>query len=592
MNPEPIFFPPLLKKLLERRGLVDPLEAEKFLNLDYARDIHDPFALKDMKKAVDRIMLAIKNDEKITIYSDYDADGIPGAVVLHDFFKKIGFTNFENYIPDRHEEGFGVNADAVEAIAAGGSKLMITIDCGIADIVPITLAKENGIDTIITDHHEPGPEVPPAFAIINPKQKDCGYPFKFLCGAGVVYKLIQAILQKSEMAGRVRGGDKNDGKSEGVDKNGGNGFEVNGQLVKIPIGWEKWLLDMVGLATLSDMVPLVGENRVFASYGLRVLRKSPRLGLAKLLRAANTNQRFMTEDDVSFTITPRINAASRMGVPHDAFELLATSDEIRAGTLIEHLNKINDERKVLVASITKDVRQRMHERAENKTLREVVVMGHIHWRPTVLGLVANSLKDDHDRPVFLWGKDNGKVIKGSCRSDGRVSVVDLMEASRDLFIAFGGHKMSGGFSIEAEKIHTLEEMLSATYQKLANATANVPGDVPDYDDILNLDDINSSTYALIEKLGPFGVGNPKPVFLFKNIRVKKIKPFGKTKNHLELSFENSVGEVFNAISFFTKTTDPLQSIKEGDVLSMKATLEKSYFKRYPELRLRIMSVLV
>jgi len=553
-------FPPFLQKLLDKRGFSDPEIANLFLKPDYSRDVHDPYLLKDMEKAVNRIIRAINTEESVVIYSDYDADGIPGAVVLHDFFKKIGFSNFENYIPDRNEEGFGVNLQAVEAIASRGATLLITIDCGITDVLPIARAKELGIDTIITDHHEPGTQIPPAFAIINPKQSGCEYPFKFLCGAGVVYKIIQAIVQKKE---------------------------VNGLVAKIPIGWEKWLLDMVGLATLSDMVPLIGENRVFALYGLTVLRKSPRIGLMKLLRLTRTNQRFMTEDDVNFTITPRINAASRMGVPHDAFELLSTSDEVRAGVLITHLNKINDERKGLVASITKEVKQRIHELERDGRMREVIVMGHLHWKPTVLGLVANSLKDDHDRPVFLWGKENGPMIKGSCRSDGRVSVVDLMEASRELFLHFGGHKMSGGFAIEQEKIHVLEEVLSASYKKLSVAGAS--GAVEDYDDVLTLDDIHRGTYEVLEKLAPYGVGNPKPVFLFKKVEVKSVKMFGKTKNHLELGFENSVGEKFNAISFFTKTNDLLSSLVPGDYINLKACIEKSFFKRYPELRLRIIS---
>lgn len=560
------FFPPLLKKLLEKRGFSDPEIADIFLNPDYNRDVHDPYLLKDMAKAVERIMSAMENGEKIAIYSDYDADGIPGAVVLHDFFRKIGFKNFENYIPDRHEEGFGVNLSAVEDIASRGATLMITIDCGIADVLPIARAKELKIDTIITDHHEPNGEIPPAFAILNPKQKDCSYPYKSLCGAGVVFKLIQAILQKENGAR-------------------GNTGKLNWN---IPVGWEKWLLDMVGLATLSDMVPLTGENRVFAYYGLTVLRKSPRIGLMKLLRLARTNQRNMTEDDVNFTITPRINAASRMGAPHDAFELLATSDETRAGLLISHLNKINDERKGLVASIIKEVRQTIAEREKEGRLREVIVMGHLHWKPSVLGLVANSLKDDHDRPVFLWGKENGKMIKGSCRSDGRVSVVELMETSRELFLTFGGHKMSGGFAVEQEKIHVLEDALSVSYQKLCFAGSEELTD--DFDDILTLDDINWDTYSVLEKMAPYGVGNPKPVFLFKNVKVAGIRLFGQTKNHHELSFKNSRGDVFNAISFFTKANDPVKNLKSGDIINLKASLEKSFFKRYPELRLRIAGI--
>ena len=247
-------YPEILRHLLFYRGIENGDDAEKFLNLDYVRGTHDPFLMKDMYKAVERILKAIEGSEKIIIYSDYDADGIPGAVVLHDFFKKIGFNNFENYIPHRHEEGFGLNMEAVEDFGKSGAKLLLTIDCGIADVKEVGRLNELGIDIVITDHHELGEKIPPAYAILNSKQTECSYPEKTLCGAGVIFKLIQALISKKN---------------------------IDWQLKE---GAEKWFLDMVGLATLSDMVPLTGENRVFAYYGLKVLRKSPRIGLMKLLR--------------------------------------------------------------------------------------------------------------------------------------------------------------------------------------------------------------------------------------------------------------------------------------------------------------------
>ena len=230
-------YSPLVRQLLYGRGIVSVEEAEKFLNPNYDTHTHDPFALKDMEKAVERILLAVQNDERIAIFSDYDADGIPGAVVLHDFFKRIGYLNFENYIPDRHGEGFGLNGLAIEKLAERGAKVLVTIDCGITGVDEALRAKELGMDLIITDHHLPVLVLPSAFAILNPKQSDCAYPEKMLCGSGVVFKLVQALTSKLKT--------------------------INLQL---SIGWEKWLLDMVGLATLSDMVPLVGENRVFAHY--------------------------------------------------------------------------------------------------------------------------------------------------------------------------------------------------------------------------------------------------------------------------------------------------------------------------------------
>src|SRR3989338_1270057 len=342
-------YSPLVRQLLVGRGIVSAEEAEKFLNPHYENHSHDPFSMKDMEKAVKRVLRAIQNNERIAIFSDYDADGIPGAVALHDFFKKLGYLNFENYIPDRHGEGFGLNVKAVEQLNNAGAKLLITIDCGITDTEEVANANKLGIDVIITDHHLPPPSrkasegqardgLPPAFAILNPKQADCAYPEKMLCGSGVVFKLIQALCSHLSLNAKR--------------------YTLNA----ISPGWEKWLLDLVGLATLSDMVPLTGENRVFAHFGLKVLRKSPRRGLYELLSVLRLNRAELTEDDIGFSIAPRINAASRMGAPMDAFRLFATTDAAEAGALARHLNKINDERKGKVASLVKEVRKIVQER--------------------------------------------------------------------------------------------------------------------------------------------------------------------------------------------------------------------------------------
>ncbi|MEI7463546.1 MAG: DHH family phosphoesterase, partial [Candidatus Taylorbacteria bacterium] len=380
--------------LLFHRGITDSLSAQKFIEPDYEASTHDPFLLKDAEKSAIRIILAIENNERIAVYSDYDADGIPGAAIFNDFFKRIGYKNYSIYIPHRHDEGFGVNVDAVMQLAGDGVKLLITIDCGITDVEPIRVACEKGIDVIVTDHHEPPTELPPAFAIIDHKQADCKYPDKNLCGSGVAYKLIQAILKKNRL-----------GLKEGM---------------------EKWLLDLVGIATMSDMVPLLGENRTFAHYGLAVLRKSPRKGIMQLLRKLGINQRHLTEDDIAFMITPRINAASRMGVPMDAFKLLSADNDDDAYTAANHLDKINNERKGVVASLVKEVKKILHARYGESSsspqtpqggigedlspqagvlvatsIPAVIVLGNPDWRPSLLGLVANTVAEEYDRPVFL-----------------------------------------------------------------------------------------------------------------------------------------------------------------------------------------------
>ncbi len=550
-------YPELLQDLLFARGIETEEDAEAFLNPDYTRHLHDPFLIKDMDKAVKRILLAIKNNEKTVIYSDYDADGIPGAVVLHDFFKKIGFTNFTNYIPHRHTEGFGLHKEAIDTFATDDVKLLITIDCGIADVAEAKHAKEKGIDLIITDHHICAKEVPDAFAILNSKQDGCSYPFRMLAGSGVVFKLVQALIER--------------GTSEGI--------------FTWKPGQEKWLLDMVGIATLSDMVPLRDENRVLAHYGLKVLRRSPRPGLVKLLKEVGVNQNHIVEDDITFMISPRINAASRMGIPMRAFELLSTQDEVQAGELAKYLHGINDERKGIVASIVKEIKQHLEERTERGP---VLVIGNPKWKPSLLGLVATSLMDDVSAPIFLWGREDGVDLKGSCRSDGSVSVVALMEEAKDSFGNYGGHDMAGGYTVLPDKVHFLEESLNNAYKKLATGEERPKILI---DKKLSFDEVTNETWSMIEKLGPFGVDNPKPLFLFENSIVAGLKQFGKTGNHLELSFKTSRGRPLRAIGFFITPEHFDLPIREGGTVNLVATVEKSMFRNIPELRLRIVDVI-
>ncbi len=546
----------MIDHLLFHRGIKTPEEKAAFLNPNYDTQTHDPFLLKDSSKAAERIIKAIENQEKVVIYSDYDTDGIPAGVALHDLFKKIGFTNFTNYIPHRHDEGFGLNVDAVQQFIDEKVQLLITIDCGIGDVLPVKLAQENGIEVIVTDHHLPGLELPPAFAVVNPKQTDCKYPEKMLCGAGVVYKLIQAILAKNRFG--------------------------------IKEGWEKWLLDMVGIATLSDMVPLTGENRVFAYYGLQVLRKSPRKGLVRLLHKLKVNQKYLTEEDIGFTIGPRINAASRMGVPMDAFRLLATQDEDEAEKFAIHLDKINNERKGTVAALVKEVKKHVIERY-GAMPEKVIVIGNPEWRPALLGLAANTCSEEYGTPVFLWGRDGDGVIKGSCRAAGTVHLLKLMQGTPEgTFLQFGGHAESGGFSVHAQAIHNLERNLSEVFEKIRGEKVE---DIEYVDLDLSPDHVNYDVYRIIEKLGPYGTGNHKPLIMFRDVSLAGVKPFGKEGNHLEISFNKSNGRPVNAIGFFMSAETFAKQPKTGSTVSLVATMEKSMFRGRPELRLRIVDII-
>lgn len=582
-----------MRSLLIYRGVDTAEKAETYLNPQYESDIHDPFLLKDMDKAVLRILQAIEKNERILIYSDYDADGIPAAVVMHDFFKLIDYTNFEIYIPHRHNEGYGLHLEALDTFPEKGIKLLITLDCGIVDHAEVAHAKALGLDVIITDHHLPSETLPDAFAVINPKRADCEYPYDMLCGSGVAFKLAQALLIKFQNVPlRPAGTSPKLGEEAEVltDASLPNLGRVSslrdGMVLK---GQEKWLLDMVGIATLSDMVPLKGENRALAHYGLKVLRKSRRPGFVKLLKMMKVDQRYITEDDVGFMITPRINAASRMGIPTDAFKLLSTIDPTEGDELAKHLDTINNERKGLVASTVKELKKIIAEREEHFASRKIIVIGNPLWRPALLGLAANTIAEEHNKPVFLWGREDGKDIKGSCRSDGITHLVKLMNEVKEHFLEYGGHAFSGGFAIHSEKIHTFEDALHEAAVKLGNEA--VIAEPILIDAKLSLDDINARTSDLIEKLAPFGMENPKPLFLFENIYPTEVKMFGKAKDHLELTFQNSKGRTVRAIGFFMKPEDFSTQPKKGIPLNLVGSIEKSYFGGRTEIRLRIVDII-
>jgi single-stranded-DNA-specific exonuclease len=549
--------------LLARRGITTSEAAQAFLSPSYDAHISDPFEILNMEKAAQRVAAAIETGERITVWSDYDCDGIPGGVILHDFLKKAGAT-FTNYIPHRHLEGYGLNTDGIEKLAKEGTTLLITVDSGITDVAEVARAQELGMDVIVTDHHLPQETLPPAFAVVDPKQNGETASFRDFCGAGLAWKLACAVLSVG-FPGRE----------------------------KITEGWEKWLLDMAALATIADMVPLTGENRVIAKYGLLVMRKSPRPGLQKLCAAARVNQRFITEDDVGFMIAPRVNAASRMGNPRDAFDLFTTSDESRAEALAKELERINRSRRSLGAAITRAAHERLAERKEAGTLPSVIALGDPDWRPGLLGLVANSLAEEYGRPVFLWGREGGFTAKGSCRAGGGISVVALMQAAPDIFEDFGGHRASGGFTVKEDAVLMLEEKLCEAFATLPPDDDRESGRIADRE--LSPGDILAKELSRTEAFAPFGMENPKPAFLLRNAQIVSVSWFGKGGEHLKLvlkrddPFEDSP---LDAIAFYArrdlgKSADGLDARKQVTVLG---NLERDMFTRGRPVRLRIIAL--
>jgi len=514
--------------------------------------VHDPFLLLNMEKTVDRIIEAIDQGERICIYGDYDADGIPAGIILKNFFEKINHTNFFNYIPHREVEGFGLNLDAISKIKNNEASLIITVDCGITGIEEVEEANRLGIDVIITDHHLPNSKVPKAFAIINPKQKGDKYPFKDLCGAGVAYKLVQAILKKRSF--------------------------------DLPEGWEKWLLDMVAIATVSDMVPLVGENRALVFYGLKVLRKSKRPGLKMLLKTARVNQGKLTEDDIGFIIAPRINAASRMDSPEVALIALGSNNKEEAEEAVSRLEHMNNERKGSTAAIIKEVRKKLDSLDE---VPEIIVSGNPKWRPGILGLVANTLAEEFDKPVYLWGRGDSPTIKGSFRSNQKIDTFSLTSSLPEgIFINFGGHTFAGGFELEENKVHYLAEEL---LKKIEEDNFFIEDIETLLDDHLRIEEINLDYFKELERVSPYGMGNPKPIFLLEKTLISDVLTFGKEGLHTKVLLREGE-KTIEAIKFFDKPENFTKIPNKDERVNIVAFVENSFFMGRSNLRLRIQDI--
>lgn len=510
-----------------------------FLNPAYM--LADVFLFEDMKRACERIYAGVVAGEEIGIYADYDCDGIPGAVVLVDFFRMLGYIEHVHvYIPDRHDEGYGVSKVGLDTLKAKGVSLIITVDMGITAIKEVEYAQEMGIEVIVTDHHAGiAPEKgghPKAFAIIHPEKSS--YQNQFPCGAAVAFYLVVGFLELYR---------KEFGVIEGA---------------------EKWLLDMVGFATLSDMVPLVGENRMLVKYGMMVLQKARRVGLRTLLVENGVSLQNLTETDLTFTLAPRLNAASRMASPALAFEILSTDSAARALDLAKELQKINDERKKLVAKITKEA----HSRLDKRELSEIVVVGDLSWRPAVLGLVANKLQEAYGKSFFVWGEAGDGIIKGSCRMLDEHHAAYLFQALPEgALLHGGGHQAAGGFAVAKDRIHFFEEELNKAIAVVGHVATEKAG----YDPIeLPVGSAGVRHLQAVRAFAPFGVGNQEPVFVFKNVDIVSTKMFGKNKEHIECTIKDTTGSAI-AFTFFADEILKTRLIA-GAQVSLTGTLEAGW----------------
>ena len=614
-------------------------EFENFLFPDFDKTILNGMAMQDMGKAVERILAATKNEEKIAVYGDYDCDGVPGTALVRDFFEKINYSRVVYYIPHRHTEGYGLNKQAIQTLADQGVSLILTIDLGTTNIEEVEFANTLKIDTIITDHHLPletedGQILPKAYAIINNKQNSCDYSNKDLCGSGTVYKLIVEILnslkciytsspEKKSLHLKVECSGEAEKMSDRRDKAlsssarrddifsaehwgqkfGWKDFEKVG--IKLPQnGYEKWLLDLVAIATIADMVPLVYENRTLAIYGLYVLSKTGRVGLQTLFKNAKTELQKVNEQDVAFTIAPRINSASRMAHPKIALSMF--SQNLEEGINAAHeLEDLNSTRKETTKNITKKIYKLLDERIENskdKKLPEIVVIGDTDWNAGVLGILATKILEKYNVNVFCFGGADEKsdedfsnsnqvensqfstsdintkklqtLFRGSCRSRGDIHLVKLMTQVKEKFVHFGGHELAGGFTVSFENLHTLEGELNKNIEhaRIENVVEQKRLEQQQNVIKINLEKITADFFEGLKLIGPFGVGNPKPVFKIENILETKVDRFGKSKEHLKLKLvgKNLFDKRFEteAIKFFVEKSEEeeiLENYKNGNL---------------------------
>ncbi|MDP3244906.1 MAG: single-stranded-DNA-specific exonuclease RecJ [bacterium] len=515
--------PSFLRQLLWSRGLRTQEAIDEFLNPDYGKDIHDPFLLKDMAKAVERIFNAINKKEKIAIYGDYDADGVTGSVILETTLKALGAEISEVHLPHREKEGYGLNKKAVEHLIAAGSKVIITCDCGIANFDEVALAQNQGVDVIITDHHSIPEVLPPACVILHPLLPDSGYPFPYLTGGGVAYKLAQGLLRQLPPL-RLRGGEVGLGEVNNAPQplltlRGGEMYD----------GFEKWLLDLVAISTIADVGKLIGENRTLVKYGLIVLKKTRRLGLKKLYEVAKINPDAIDAWSVAFQITPRINAAGRMNHANAAYNLLASQNEEEAGKLAYELNQTNQERQKETEKIVAEAKKQIG--AGEKYF--LSACGEA-WPVGIIGLAAGKISDEFHRPAVLATKNEEGLLIGSARSINQFDIIEAFRSASSLFIKFGGHPKAAGFSLKGKKEWKAfqKRMEELAQEKLRGFDLSPSLTI---DAAVNLGEVNWELWNNVVGLEPFGEGNPRPKFLAKNLKVAALDRVGNDGKHLRLT---------------------------------------------------------
>ncbi len=543
--------PEMIAEMLVCKNIIDIDEINNFFNPSL-KNSHDPFLFKDMEKAVLRIVKAIENKEKIVIYGDYDVDGTTSTSLLYLGLKKIdAFVNY--HIPHRMIDGYGLSSTAVKQLNQQEAKLIITVDCGINAIAEIDELNSNGIDIIITDHHNPKKILPKALAIINPKTVDCEYPYKMLAGVGVAYKLLVAVyiqlgIATDELIGKY--------------------------------------CDLVALGTIADIVPLTGENRIFAHIGLKHLIDNQNVGITALTKIAGLSQKELNSSDIVFGIAPRINAAGRMGSAKRAVELMISNNEFESSELAQIIERENSLRQQIDHETFEEACDIIEKKYKNLTETSIIVISSDAWHQGVIGIVASKIVEKYYRPTIMISFKDG-VGSGSGRSISGFNLFDALSSVEEYLETFGGHKYAAGLSILVEYIDLVENKLSKYVKKNITQEQLIPPLRIDTE--LELYEINDNLMNWLEKFAPFGPGNMRPTFFSKEVVIVGF-PYNVGQNHLKLKVIKD-GCSLDLIGF--NLGDYLSLLKKGSIIDIAYSLDLNTWQgrttiqgRLKDLRLR------
>ncbi len=537
---------PVLCRMLMSRGITTAEEVRKFFR-PQLHDLHDPFLMKGMDKAVERLNQAMGNRERIMIYGDYDVDGCTAVALVYRFLQQF-YSNIEYYIPDRYDEGYGVSIQGVDLAASHGVKLIIVLDCGIKAVDEIQYAKDNGIDFIICDHHVPDALVPPAVAILNAKMPDNTYPYLDLSGCGVGFKFMQAFAISNGIA-----------------------FSM-----LIP------LLDLVAVSIASDIVPIMGENRILAYHGLRQLNNNPSVGLKAIIEVCGLKDRDLTMADIVFKIGPRINASGRMQNGSESVKLLVEHNSEKALEKAEQINRYNEERKELDKRMTEDASRYVEDHPEMKT-RSSIVMYNEDWHKGVIGIVASRLTEIYFRPTVVLTRTDD-LVTGSARSVSGFDVYKAIQSCSDLLDNFGGHTYAAGLSLKVENVEAFKMRFQDYVDQHIEPEQTLA--VLDIDAVLSFSDITKHFCIDVKRMRPFGPDNPKPVFCSKQVfDFGTSKVVGREQEHIKLELvDNTSNHVMNGIAF--GQSGQARFIKTKQAFDIVYTIEENTH-RHGEVQLKI-----